>query len=342
MNIRIIEKKEKWEGFLFECKEKTFLQSWNWGEFQKSLNEKIWRFGIFNNEELKSVFMVVLIKAKRGSFLFVPHGPVIKTQGESSKRQILELLLNELKKIAEEEKVDFIRISPIFERNEENVGIFKSLGFRDAAIHTHPELTWELNISLPEEDLLDNMRKTTKYLIRKAKKDNDIQIVKSRDKADIDKFNDIYKETAKRHDFIPFNIDYLRNEFSIFSKDEQAVLFLGKYRGQTISSALIIYWQGIGFYHQGASLSKHSKVPISYLQQWSAILEAKKRNCSIYNFWGIAPEDKKNHPWSGLSLFKKGFSGYKKLYVKTQDYPLTKKYYLTFIFEKIRKIRRGL
>ena len=105
---------------------------------------------------------------------------------------------------------------------------------------------------------------------------------------------------------------------------------------------MIIYWQGIGFYHQGASLSKYSKIPVSYLLQWTAVKEAKKRNCSIYNFWGIAPEDKKNHPWSGLSLFKKGFSGYKKLYVKTQDFPITKKYYLTFIFEKIRKIRRRL
>jgi len=113
---------------------------------------------------------------------------------------------------------------------------------------------------------------------------------------------------------------------------------------------MIIYWQSIAFYHQGASV--FSKIPASYLLQWEAIKEAKKRGCGIYNFWGIAPGIKnsndlksskiKRHPWWGLSLFKIGFGGYKKEYVKTQDYPLKKSYIFTRIFENIRKIRRGL
>ena len=48
------------------------------------------------------------------------------------------------------------------------------------------------------------------------------------------------------------------------------------------------------------------------------------------------------HPWAGLTLFKMGFGGYKKEFVKTQDFPLSKLYWLTYIFEKIRKSKRGL
>jgi len=78
--------------------------------------------------------------------------------------------------------------------------------------------------------------------------------------------------------------------------------------------------------------------------QWEAIKEAKQRGCERYNFWGIADEKSKikKHPWWGLSLFKMGFGGYRKEYVKTQDLPLSPSYWLTFIFEKIRKIKRGL
>ena len=44
----------------------------------------------------------------------------------------------------------------------------------------HPEITWELDIRKPEENLLKEMRKTTRYLIRQAEKNPDIKIIKSK------------------------------------------------------------------------------------------------------------------------------------------------------------------
>ncbi len=106
---------------------------------------------------------------------------------------------------------------------------------------------------------------------------------------------------------------------------------------------MVIFWSGIGFYHQAASLSKYAKFSIPYLLQWEAIKEAKKRGCKLYDFWGFTdPEKEPKHPWAGPTLFKMGFGGYKKEYVKTQDFPLSKKYWLTYIFEKLRKTKRGL
>ena len=39
--VQEIKNKEIWEGFLLDCQEKTFLQSWNWGEFQIKTGNKI-------------------------------------------------------------------------------------------------------------------------------------------------------------------------------------------------------------------------------------------------------------------------------------------------------------
>ena len=112
---------------------------------------------------------------------------------------------------------------------------------------------------------------------------------------------------------------------------------------------MIIFWQGTGYYHQGGSLSEFNKIPVSYLLQFEAIKEAKKRECKKYNFWGIVPlanpkhqDTITKHPWYGLSLFKTGFGGYQTDYVKTQDLAITQKYYLNYIIEKIRKIKRHL
>ncbi len=270
LTIKEINDKGIWESFLKECEEKTFLQAWNWGEFQVLEDNKIWRLGIYSNEELVAVALVIKIMAKRGIFLFIPHGPVVKNQNQTSisKYQILSALLAELKKLAIKEKASFIRISPIWQRNEMNTKIFQGLGFRDAPIHMHAEVTWELNIQPSEEEILSKMRKTTRYLIRQGQKNKDIQIVKSRKIEDLEKFNKVYLETAKRHNFVVFPMRYLKNEFSSFINDDQILLFLGKYKEEIVSAALFVFWQNTAFYHHSGSLLKYAKVPVSYLLQW--------------------------------------------------------------------------
>ncbi len=88
--------------------EKTFLQSWHWGEFQKMMGNKIWRLGVYINDDLVGVSLVIEIAARRGKFLFLPHGPIVKIP----KQKVLEALLKKLKEIAEQEKANFIRIAP--------------------------------------------------------------------------------------------------------------------------------------------------------------------------------------------------------------------------------------
>lgn len=341
MEIRKISDKEIWENFLLECKEKTFLQSWNWGGFQEKMGNKIWRLGIYERNSLLSTALIIKIAAKRGTFLFCPHGPVVKEQKAKNKEQILGEVVNKLKEVAKDEKASFIRISPVWERNKENIEIFKNLGFREAPIHMHPETTWELDISLPEENLLKQMRKTTRYLIKQAQKNSDVRINRSQRLDDVEKFNELYQKTVNRHHFAPFSLDYLKNEVLAFAPDNQVIIFLAGYREELIASAIIIFWHRIAFYHQGASISKYPKIPVSYLLQWEAIKEAKKRGCKIYSFWGITPTDSPRHPWAGLTLFKKGFGGYKKEYVKTQDLPLSGKYWINYLVERIRRSKRG-
>ncbi|MDD4661945.1 MAG: peptidoglycan bridge formation glycyltransferase FemA/FemB family protein [Candidatus Pacebacteria bacterium] len=342
METREIKDKETWENFCLKAKEKTFTHSYNWGIFNEKMGDKVFRMGIYDND-LIAVFLIIKTIAKRGKYLLLPMGPIIKDG--SNEKAIIEETLSSLKNIASKEKVDFIRMAPILLNTEENVRIFKDLGFIDAPMHVHPELTFELDIRDEEEKILQNMRKTTRYLIRQGLKNEELSIEKSTSPNDLKYFNEVYEITAKRHNFTPFSMKYLENELSSFKEDDQVLILNAKYNGEVIASAMIIFWSNIAFYHQGASSQKYPKIPASYLLQWEAIKEAKKRNCHTYNFWGIAKEEdihKKNHPWAGLTLFKKGFSGYSKEYVKAQDYKITSKYYLTRIFEILRKIKRNL
>ncbi|MBI2514711.1 peptidoglycan bridge formation glycyltransferase FemA/FemB family protein [Candidatus Wolfebacteria bacterium] len=350
MEIKEITDKNEWENFLNQTRPHTFLQSWNWGEFNRAMSEKIWRIGIYNHETcstkheacLVGVALIVKISARRGKFLFVPHGPIFRKQESGIRNQELKTFVEHLEDLAQGESCAFIRISPLMIKNSENEKLFEDLGFRKAPMNMHAtDLAWILNVNPGEEELLKNTRKTTRYLIRKAEKDG-VEIVKSNAPADLEIFSKLYRETVERQRFVPYSNKFLQAEFEAFEKDDQISFFFAKYQGEIISGAMIIFYGDSAFYHQGASSLKYPKIPAPYLLQWEIIREVKKRGLKYYNFWGISPDDKPRHPWAGLSLFKKGFGGASEEYVPAQDLVLKKSYWITYLIETARKTRRGL
>jgi peptidoglycan pentaglycine glycine transferase (the first glycine) len=334
-----ISNRSVWEDFIQTQQPHSFLQSWTWGE-QYALSEcTIFRLATFSGQTLTAVCLLIKIQARRGSFLLCPHGPVISEK--AILQETLTALVDGAKKIAKTETCDFIRICPLLPDNEHSQQVFSKLGFKNAPIHMHPELSWMVDITPTEDELLKNMRKTTRYLIRRSESDG-ISVKMSTDPADMEIFWPVYEETVSRQQFAPYPKDYLRREFELFVSQNQAAFFFGMYKGEVISAAIIVYYGNSGFYHHSGSIQKFEKINASYLVQWEAIKEAKRRGMHYYNFWGIAPENRPKHPWAGLSLFKKGFGGFSESYLHAQDLPLTPKYYLNFAVETLRRRKRGL
>ena len=269
-SVKEIQNKTQWEDFILSQNEPPFLQSWHWGEFHQSLGDKIFRLGIFDDEEIVGAALVIRVLARRGAFLFLPYGPVLKTKnkeparnasqassftiiqkdesacsrsdadGQKSKLNIFKILINYLKDLARKEKCCFVRISPLLIKNEENIKIFKDLKFRESPIHLKPEITWLLDTATDEEKILKEMRKTTRNLIRRGYREN-IQIIKSENPEDLNEFYKIYQKTSERQKFVPFSKEYLKKEFNAFMKEKHIALFFAKHKGELLSAALFIF-----------------------------------------------------------------------------------------------------
>ncbi|MFZ2189685.1 MAG: peptidoglycan bridge formation glycyltransferase FemA/FemB family protein [Candidatus Magasanikiibacteriota bacterium] len=336
MEVRVVENKNDWENFVLSQMNTLFVQSFHYGEFYESMSEQSWIFGVYEDYKLIGGSLVISTHAKRGDFLYLPYGPI----GEVNK--FLDIFINYLKSFAEKNKYDFIRISPFLDETEDNKNLFKKLGFRPAPMHVLAETTWILDLDKTEEQLLTDMNKNHRNLIHRCEKEN-VKIEIKNQVADLENFNKLHDETAKRHNFHRFSQKYITNEFSVFSQHNEA-LVLNAYLpdGRLDSSAIVMFYGNMSAYRHGASLSLDKRLPTSYLLQWEAIKEAKKRNIKYYNFWGIAPENSpKNHPFHGITHFKKGFGGSQKDLLHCQDLPITSKYWLNWLVESIRKIKRG-
>lgn len=339
MNIKIITNQDTWQEFVENLNLNTFLHSNQWADFNRD-NNTIWQLGLFNADELVSVALVIKIVAKRGTFLLIPHGP----QYDSSKVDEVEAMLswtNYLKDLCKTENCSFFRVQPILIKGQNSSNLFAKLGFRPAPIHVHTELSSVLDITHSHEEILLNMRKTTRQMIKKSLKmvENGELVLGFPDKINPE-MHQVYKETYMRGGAVAYSGDYIDKEWQVFGKNGKAKLITISFEGKIISWGLVILFGKRAFYHQGGNIL-YKNIPNSYLLQWQGILFAKEKQAITYDFWGVSPIDKPNHPWANISMFKRGFGGQDVELLHAQDYIISPVYWFNWLIEKHRAYKRG-
>lgn len=346
MQVREITNKQEWKDFVLRQSNTLFVQSPDYGEFYELMGERAWILGVYNeNEKLVGGSLILSTHAKRGNFLYLPYGPVFddKLIGDRvAFYQAFEKFNEYLKNFAKKEKFNFIKASPFLDENQQNKELFRKNGFRKAPLHVLAETTWMLDLAKSEDEILAGMKKNHRNLIRRCIKE-DVKVKIKTDSEALKRFNDMHDKVAKRHNFHRFTREYVEKEFKTFASKDEAIIFESYLPdGRLDSSAIIMFFGNMANYRHSASLNLDKHLPTSYLIQWEIIKEAKKRGMQKYNLWGIAPENSpKDHPFRGITHFKKGFGGFQKDLLPCQDLPLSWKYWINWSVEIVRKVQRG-
>src|SRR5512146_277661 len=98
LKVESIVDKKIWETYLEHAPATSypFFQSWNWSEVQRLLGNTTFHLGLFDNGKLVAMALVVEVKAKRGHYLYLRHGPVFFRFSP----EYFSFFLEEIKKIA--------------------------------------------------------------------------------------------------------------------------------------------------------------------------------------------------------------------------------------------------
>lgn len=333
MHVREISDSRAWNQFVLSLNPNTFLQSWEWGQVQQRTGEKVRYLGIFDGEVQIGAALIITVNARRGRFLLIPHGPLIDPR--VLPRDVLITIVSFCRSIALQDNAVALRIAPLLETTPEHQKLFSDLGFRPAPIHIHAELTWVLDISKSEEALLAGMRKTTRHAVKKAQKEG-VRVEIISNPSGLNRFWPLYEATKNRHGFVPFSKTFLQAQ-----ADVGGYFAIARHGNQDVAGAFLVHFGNTVFYYHGASLKLSSAIPAAQLLQWESIREAKRRGAFQYNFWGIARDDEPNHPFAGITVFKKGFGGYAIDYLHAQDLPLSLGYWKLWLVDSLRKWWRG-
>jgi peptidoglycan pentaglycine glycine transferase (the first glycine) len=309
---------DKYESFIAAARG-SFLQSWQWGEFQNSLKQKVVRVGLKNDNQLLIVaqFIEQTIPHLNGKYLYCPFGPVGN----------LHLIGDLIAQLQEQNPhLWFIRIEP----NTDCPAIGQP------TLRIQPGKTLVTNLSKTEDELLADMHPKTRYNIKVAQKHGiQIEILNSND---ADEALQLISDTSKRQGFTDHPQSYYQNLIKHFSEGAGAIqlkIYCTRYQNKLLNSAIMLDYQNTRTYLFGGSSGEHKNLMAPYLLHWQAMQGAKTAGLKNYDWWGIETASGKT---PGFARFKLGWSGEQISYPTPQDIVAKPAHYQ--IYKLLRAVNR--
>jgi len=294
---------QQYEEFVQHHQYGSLFQSLCWQKYQQEAFGR--KSMIFIGQEkgkiVNSALVIIHPLPFHKTYLYAPRGPLFSDIKDHNE-QFMEYMAT----IARQERSIFFLFDPLIPSEIPLEQYLSTTNLKHATSH-QPKTTLLLDITTSEEEILAQMKEKGRYNIRLAEKKG----VKVRE-GNMAEFYPLLLETSKRDGFHIHAKQVYEKMLSTLK--DTAMLLVAEYEGKIISGGIFTFYNKVGTYYYGASSNEYRNVMASYLIQWRAIQEAKKRECTTYDFLGIADEGVKNHPWASITEFKLKFGGQKRKY----------------------------
>ena len=297
----------------------AFLQSHEWGEFQRAVGREVRRYG--SGDAYAQVVQYPIKKLSlRGTPSWSRGTEAISLFGWTAYRASLNGLTETIIKDLKTTNGIFLHVEPpkelpITPPEADQLLITKS---------HQPLETTILDLTKSEDELLAGMHEKTRYNIRLASKHG--VVVNRLDVTDPPSFVifwELLRKTAARQGFHLHERQYYSTMLRVLKGDLEdptragAHIYLATKDGKALATMLAISFAGTVTYLHGGSSDEHKKLMAPYALHWGVIRNAKSAGARAYDFWGID-----EHRWPGVTRFKLGFGGEVVSYPNAQELPL--------------------
>jgi len=191
-----------------------------------------------------------------------------------------------------------------------------------------------LDLAAGNDELLSSFRKATRYEIRRSEQQG-IVIRFAQGEGDLQEFQRIYFEMAKKKDFVGLEAGDLSHILRrIMQEKDRGALLLAFKEMALLGGTLVVRAATRCWYVLGAT-TKDDRLSAGHLLQWRAILWAKEHGCVDYDFGGYREGIN-----TGPALFKRGFCQSVVQFSPAYRYPLDRR--LCSILDFIPKLKKTL
>jgi lipid II:glycine glycyltransferase (peptidoglycan interpeptide bridge formation enzyme) len=184
--------------------------------------------------------------------------------------------------------------------------------FRRAGADIQPPDTVLVDLKLSLDEILAAMKPKCRYNIGLAEKRG---VVVCDCGAETEVFYRLLKETAQRDGIAVHSAEYYRALFEeSLGQNPQTVptqlrLYTARHENDDLAAIVALFRGKQATYLYGASSNIKRNLMAPYALQWKAMQDAKAFGCTVYDLFGIPPDENPGHPMAGLYRFKTGFGG---------------------------------
>lgn len=223
-------------------------------------------------------------------------GPLIRCKDER-KKGMIKGFIDALEDYCIENDIitGFFRFHPLL-KNHELIQDFEEVEEKNNTVY--------IDLTLPKEELLRNLNKKTRNLIKKAEKEGVTIEILDPEKY-IGEFTELYlgtmrKNTANERYYLPK--EFFENTVRLLK--ENIILVGARYEGNIISASLFMHKYHFMHYHFSASDKSFLKLSPNNLLLWKTILWGKEKGYKKMHLGGGITNDAND----SLFHFKAGFS----------------------------------
>ncbi len=328
MQIKEIKNQEEWDELLKWMKRKSFLQSWQWREFQKYLGKDVKNLAIYQTEKLIGITLCIIENSRFEKYVYCPRGPLLVEDTVERSTQVL----GALKEYWSTKSVGSMKVDPAFIKGDEIANVPGEIGFRHSVNFVQSEHNWMIDLEGEnEEDLFEwckehGMSSNYPTYIRRARKKG-VKIEFSKEKKDWDLFYTYLNMSAERKGFAVKSRKYHMGLWEYLDNEEN-ILRLGIAKKDEKILAMIVvavYGDEVSTLYS-AQTDTDSNLRATMLLRWECMLLGQKEGVKRFNNWGVLPDERyeKGNPGYGYSHYKRSFGGYLESIERTYEYSFKK------------------
>jgi len=328
-----------WNKIIASLPNPHLLQTWEWSQVKAKYGWEpiplLWESEYAGHEPLAAA-MALKRKVINSGFaarlciLYIPKGPLMDWGDASLRKRVLD----DLQAFAKKQGAIFIKGDPDViigtgvpgagdeVMNDDGNIVVADLtgrGWRCSSDQIQFRNTVEIDLTIPEDEMLARMKQKTRYNVRLAGRKG--VIVRAGTTDDLPLLYKMYAETSVRDGFVirdegyyrtvweTFTLNVERSAFNVQSSIPFAEPLIAEVDGEPVSAIFVFYFGRRAYYIYGMSRDAHREKMPAYLLQWEAMKRAREYGCKVYDLWGAPDEfDESDSMW-GVYRFKEGLGG---------------------------------
>lgn len=328
----------EWHDLIIKSPAAGFHQTFAWAKFKQWDHWDTYKIGLFDYEtkKLQGGCIAYSFKCQENTnFIYIPEGPILNYENNDQlfwQWRSLETAIHSIVDVSHKMLTTHIRMEPRIEK----IPSWMLLGWKKAPLNLQPRHTRVVDLTLPQDKLLAEMKQKCRYNIRLAEK-RKVKVYQAL-WTELPKFYKLYAETAQRDNFTQKKIIFfeglienLKPHLSLYiaESENHTCLPAGK---APLASAIVVNLGDRATYLYGASSNENRNLMGPYALHWHIMKESQKNGYKEYDFWGVAPSlTDEAHDWHGLSVFKAGFGGKQLSFCGAYDYVMQPEEYAAFV-----------